>query len=288
MLHGLEKHLRQVEHQLMQSNQIANDPLSRVLKFNTNADRDVVGFIASALAYGNVKQILKSVDTALSYLGPYPSEKLKNSDGYIWKKEIPNTFKHRFNTANDLRILYTWLGIALRESDTLENFFFNSKNNAPALPMGTAYLLENFIERMTKLPCTPYKKPKSKGVLFFFSRPSQKSSCKRLLLFLRWMAGSGPAALGHWTRLHRSQLIIPVDTHVLRISKNLGLTKRKTADWTTAAEITNQLKKINPDDPTRYDFALCHMGISKACPSKLKPSICRNCQINSLCLNYKV
>ncbi|MBK9294419.1 MAG: TIGR02757 family protein [Oligoflexia bacterium] len=287
---NLKQYLEQLGKNLVQSEQVKKDPLSLVLKYNNNLDRDVAGFIASALAYGNVKQILKSVQLALSFLGSEPYLKLKNSDGFTWKKEIPDTFKHRFNTADDLRILYTWLGEALRQSNSLEEYF--TKGYAPHFGSNSAsnnnhiaFMLENFIDRITTLSCKPFKK--TKGIMFFFSRPSQKSGCKRLLLYLRWMAGSGPFASGHWKNLKLEELIIPVDAHVLRISQNLKLSKRKTADWKTALEITNNLKKLDPQDPTRFDFALCHMGISKVCPSKLKFEICTQCQINKFCRNWK-
>jgi uncharacterized protein (TIGR02757 family) len=92
--------------------------------------------------------------------------------------------------------------------------------------------------------------------------------------------------LGLWKNIPKHILLIPVDTHVLRISRHLGLTKRKDNSWRTAQEITDKLKTLDPRDPTRFDFALCHLGISQECPSRFKLSVCGHCRMNDLCLTY--
>ncbi len=278
----LRERLESIQARQHASGEILNDPLSIVLRYDSPQDREVVALIATSFAYGNVKQIIKTLENILPLLGPSPADKIKSADGKYWKKAIPETFKHRFNTADDLGLLLTWLGEALRKTESLERFFIDDQNSNEPL----ARLLENFIIRFTSLPPGPYKIPKSKGALFFFPKPSAGSGCKRLLLFLRWMVGSGPMALGQWTCVDKSQLIIPVDTHILRISQNLGFTKRKNTSWQTAEEITKKLQLISPDDPTQYDFALCHMGISQACPSRFKITICHDCEMNSFCFRY--
>lgn len=272
--------LLRIESQYELNGEIQNDPYSRVLRYEKAADREVVALIASCFAYGNIKQILSSVDKILCYLGPYPSETLRLHDGAYWKKTLSSNFKHRFNTAYDLGLLLTWMGEALRQFGNLENLFISTESDDVSI------LLENFIEKLTSLPCAPYKKPSSNGALFFFPRPSAGSGCKRLLLFLRWMIGSGPMALAQWKRVDPRILLIPVDTHILRISRNLNLTKRKDASWKTSVEITSKLEKLSPDDPTRFDFALCHLGISQSCPSRFNKNICHGCEINNFCKHY--
>ncbi len=284
----LRLQLMRIEKTQILENEVANDPLSLVLKYDHSPDREVVAFITCAFAYGNVKQIIKSVEKILTLLGPSPAQKLIKTSAGEWLEIIPRSFKHRFNTADDLGLLLTWLGIALKESGSLENFFMESSKAETPENLTLSTMLENFIKRMTDLSTGPYKKPKSKGVLFFFPKPSDKSGCKRLLLFMKWVSGTGPMTLGLWSKFPPEKLIIPVDTHILRISKNLGLTKRKDASWKTAEEITHALRNISPEDPTRYDFALCHLGISQSCPSKFKIEVCLNCQMNVLCLNYSL
>jgi len=264
--------------------EIQNDPITMVLDFQSPVDREVAGFIAAVFSYGNVKQIQQTLRTVFEIIGPTPAKTLRENNGFYWKKKIPPNFKHRFNTAKDLGCLFTWLGEALRVSSTLEDFFLAQNSGVVMDDIGT--LLENFIEGLTKLDSTPYKPQKTKGVHFFLTRPSNKSACKRLLLFMRWVTGTGTMDLGLWKKIPSSILLIPVDTHVLRISRHLGFTKRKDNSWRTAQEITNVLKLMDAKDPTRFDFAICHLGISKECPSRFDIKICPKCRMNDVCVTY--
>jgi len=103
----------------------------------------------------------------------------------------------------------------------------------------------------------------SLGIKFMFPNPEKGSACKRMNLFLRWMIRKDELDFGLWKSISPSQLIIPVDVHIARISQKLKLTTRKNISWNMAEEITNNLKKIDPVDPVKYDFALCHIGIRK-------------------------
>lgn len=96
-----------------------------------------------------------------------------------------------------------------------------------------------------------------------FPLPSKGSACKRINLFLRWMIRNDELDTGLWSEIPSNKLLIPVDTHIAKISRNLGLTKRKNVSWQMAVEITENLKKYDPVDPVKYDFALCHIGIRK-------------------------
>ncbi|MCC6872784.1 MAG: DUF2400 family protein, partial [Sandaracinaceae bacterium] len=101
---------------------------------------------------------------------------------------------------------------------------------------------------------------------------------------LRWMIRPADGVdLGLWAELSPSILLIPVDTHVHRIAKNLGLTERNDASWRTAEEITASLRRLDPLDPVKYDFALCHLGISRQCPSRRDPDKCDACVLRPSC-----
>ena len=278
----LRRRLMDIERDFCNTREIENDPVSLILKFIDPGDREIVAFLTAVFSYGNVKQIQKSLETIFLFLGPHPAKTIQASTGSHWKRQIPRQFRHRFNGADDLGLLLTWLGEALRQSGSLKNFFYVGLRENKEM----GEILEDFIQRLTSLPGEPFKKPKSKGALFFLPRPSGGSACKRLLLFLRWVSGVGPMDLNLWTDFPRELLLIPVDTHVLRISKHLGLTKRKDNSWRTAQEITEKLKLLDSKDPTRFDFALCHMGISKQCPSRVDRKICDQCGMNSLCVTY--
>ena len=280
----ISERLDSVQSQFNLSQEGHNDPISMVLVYKDPGDREVAAFVAAVFSYGNVPQIQKTLGTIFEILGPTPVQNLKNSDGNHWKKVIPTQFKHRFNDAKDLGCLLTWLGQALRSHKSLEDFFLACQPSPNIEDIGVA--LENFIDGLTAFDGRPFKPAKTKGVHFFLTRPSNKSACKRLLLFLRWVVGTGPMDLALWTKIRKDILLIPVDTHVLRISKHLGFTKRKDNSWKTAQEITSQLKLLDAKDPTRYDFALCHIGISKECPSRFNKIVCTRCRMNDLCLTY--
>ena len=108
------------------------------------------------------------------------------------------------------------------------------------------------------------------GLMQFFPSPSGGSACKRANLFLRWMVRDRDIDFGIWKGIPKNRLVIPLDTHIARISRCLGFTRRASSDWKTAVEITEALKELNPEDPLKYDFALCHHGISGMCTSKSK------------------
>ena len=103
----------------------------------------------------------------------------------------------------------------------------------------------------------------TQGIKFMFPLPSKGSVCKRMNLFLRWMVRKDELDFGLWDEIDKSKLIIPVDTHIARICRKLKLTKKKNINWNMAEEITENLKKYDPDDPVKYDFAICHIGMRK-------------------------
>jgi uncharacterized protein (TIGR02757 family) len=115
------------------------------------------------------------------------------------------------------------------------------------------------------------------GLSQFCPLPSKGSACKRFNLFLRWMIRDRDIDLGIWKGVPKNKLIIPLDTHIARISRCLGLTKRRSQDWRTAVEVTGALRRFDPEDPLKYDFALCHHGISGLCRGERKKEICREC-----------
>ena len=122
------------------------------------------------------------------------------------------------------------------------------------------------------------------GVRFFFPSPSEGSACKRLNLYLRWMVRPEDGIdCGVWTRVKPRQLVIPLDTHIARISTYIGLTDMRNPGWKMALDITHSLQRLHPDDPVRYDFALCHLGIAGDCPRKRNLQKCAKCPIVAIC-----
>lgn len=116
----------------------------------------------------------------------------------------------------------------------------------------------------------------------WFAAPGGGSAAKRWCMFLRWMVRTGAPDLGVWTHIAPSALVMPLDTHVLRIAQLTGLTERRTAGWATAVDITERLRAFDPADPVRFDFALAHLGISDGCASAPTPA-CERCALRTVC-----
>ncbi|HET6922885.1 MAG TPA: DUF2400 family protein, partial [Anaeromyxobacteraceae bacterium] len=128
-----------------------------------------------------------------------------------------------------------------------------------------------------------------RGLLHLLPDAGGAGACKRWHLYLRWMV-RGPDAvdLGLWTGVPRAALVVPLDTHLARIGRCLGLTGRRDLSWRTAGEVTRSLRLLDPADPVRYDFALCHLGMSGACPARRDPAACRACPLAEVCLAGRV
>ena len=263
---------------------LASDPLSMVRRYRDRRDREIVGVLASSLAYGRVAQILKSIESVLALIGPSPREFV---EGFRAREACAlfRGFRHRFNRGEDLGCLFFYLHQVYREHATLEDFFLTGAHESGP-HVGPA--LAAYTGRMLALDHRPFYPgaalPPRAGVRFFFPSPRGGSACKRLNLFLRWMVrGPDKLDLGLWTRVSPSRLVIPLDTHIHRLARLLGLTQRAGAGWRTALEVTAALARLHPPDPLRYDFALCHMGIQELCPSRRNPEKCGACALRPAC-----
>ena len=225
------------------------DPLEFVYHYDSKPDREISAFIASALAYGRVQQILRSVGSVLDIMGPSPSAfLLENRPADIMNAF--RSFKHRFTTGEMLAGLLTGLGKLIFQYGSLESCFLSgfSQGDRNILP-GLAALVKKLEHACGRALPT------------FLPSPDGGSACKRLNLFLRWMVRSDSVDPGTWQTVPASHLIVPLDTHMHRISATMGLTCRKQADIRCAMEITGAFASIRPDDPVRYDFALTRLGI---------------------------
>jgi uncharacterized protein (TIGR02757 family) len=222
----------------------ASDPVHIVRRYAAPDDREVVGFCASALAFGRVASVLNSIELLVAAMGPHPAAFVRAFDAKRDRAAI-DPLVHRWIRGQDLVALMLILQRMLAEAGTLESFCTRA--------------LE------TDLSAAYPRVPKRPGVCYFFPRPSAGSACKRLNLFLRWMARRDAVDLGTWTQLSPSRLIIPLDTHVIRLGRCLRLTRYSSPNWKMAAEITASLRAINLEDPVRYDFSLCHVGMMNAC-----------------------
>lgn len=231
------------------------DPIQWPHKFSDRADREVAAFFSAILAYGNVSSILSGLAKIFAELGPRPSHGIFARD----LEERLEPFVHRFTRGSDIAIVSYWLRSILEKHGSLEKFY--GGENSPREGLGS------FVVRMHKLPLpktlrSAYKY-RERNLHYLVSSPQQGSSCKRLNLFLRWVVRPNDGIdLGIWNSVSPSGLMLPIDTHVLKIIRELGWTRSQTARWKTSEEATKQLRVYCPEDPIRYDFALCHLSMA--------------------------
>lgn len=224
------------------------DPLEFLYNYNKPEDIEVAGLIAASLAYGQVNQILKSVGRVLEAIGKSPSNFLKNTDSKRFFA-IFGDFKHRFTTGEEIAVFLKNIGIVLRKYGSLNECFLHGYiKEQEILPA-----LLSFLREIRFGDCSSYNS--------LAPMPNGKCAYKRINLYLRWMVRKDNIDLGVWSGISTAKLIIPLDIHMHRVAKNLGLTCRKQADIKTALEITESLKKLDPLDPVKYDFALTRPGI---------------------------
>jgi uncharacterized protein (TIGR02757 family) len=241
----------------------ATDPIQIVRRFSRRDDREVVGFCASALAFGRVTSVIQSIERLLAIMGDRPAEYVRHFDP---QRQGPAfaAFVHRWTRGADLVALVWILRQMFDRAGSIEAFLAEGYDPA-ATDVGPA--LDSFSTRALALDIRAAygRVPPRPGVCYFFPRPSAGSACKRLNLFLRWMVRRDALDLGVWTRIATASLVVPLDTHVIRVGRCLRLTRYTSPGWRMAHEITSSLRQLDPDDPVKYDFALCHLGMMNAC-----------------------
>ena len=240
-----------------------SDPVWMVHRYKSAADREVVAFIASALAFGRVQSVLNSIEGMLAVMGPSPAAFVRGFEP-ARDRDCFKHLVHRWTNGADFAALVWILRQMIDRSGSIEDFFVEGLASG-AVDVGEA--LQSFSTRALALDVSAIygrKRPKP-GVAYFFSRPSSGGACKRLNLFLRWMVREDRVDLGVWKKVRPGQLIVPLDTHIIRVGQCLRLTRLKSPGWRMAADITASLRAIDPVDPIKFDFSICHLGMMNAC-----------------------
>lgn len=252
---------------------LAADPLAEVLAYADPADREVAAWVAAHLAYGRVAPMRVAIRRALEPLGAHPAAALRSGPSAAMQRRLTSALRDwrwRFHTGGDL---LHWL-LAWQRLDAEQGL------EAALLPRegeSGDQALSRLVQRLRRdLPSTP-------GLRFNLPDPLEGAACKRWRMFLRWMVRPAWPDLGLWTRYPAPALAIPLDTHVARISRYLGLTQRKTADARTVQEITDALRALDPEDPLRFDFGLSHLGILGHCPGCRILPACAPCPLVAVC-----
>ncbi len=236
---------------------ISPDPLEYPLRFKDYYDIEISAFISSVFAYGNIKQIIIILEKIHSSINNQPYEFLKSYDRRKGREIFEDIF-FRFYSSNDIVVLFKVLKDIYDENGSLKNLFMDCYLNGGENIKGA---ITCFSKKMLKM-MNEYTEL-THGIKFMFPYPQKSSACKRINLFLRWMVRKDEIDFGFWDEIPKNKLIIPVDTHIANISRKLELTKRRYVNWEMAEEITENLRKFDPNDPVKYDFALCHIGMRK-------------------------
>ena len=264
---------------------LATDPLGIAHAYQGERNREVAAFLSASLAFGNAAAIRKSVKRIMERLGPEPAGALRRCRPGENVRLFEGLY-HRWVGPEAIGLLARAIGEALRNEGSLEALFLQGYRSDEETLQGA---LKQFRDRLLRsLPASPANPKVERGIHYLLPDPGSGSACKRLHLFLRWMVRPADGLdLGLWKTPKTHQLIIPLDTHIARIGRLLGLTDRKTPDLKMALEITKNLKRIDPDDPVRYDFAISRMGILKHCPSKRNVRLCAGCPLQDACRYWR-
>ena len=259
---------------------LSSDPLEFPRRFHRSEDREVVGLVASSLAYGNVTTIRTSVERVLARVGPRPAEFARSIEPHRQLERFLD-FRHRWTTGRDVVCLLYFVRQMIERFGSIGAFF---REGYDCSEEGIGMSLARFSEGALALDhgglYGSAKLPRSAGVRYFFPSPKMGSACKRLNMYLRWMVRPDDGLdMGLWEFASPSRLVIPLDTHIARIGLHLGWARRKTRDWKMALEITRWLARLDPEDPIKYDFVLSRMGILNRCPRHPRSLSCDLCEL---------
>jgi uncharacterized protein (TIGR02757 family) len=263
---------------------VRGDPVELPHRYRDPRDVEVAALLSAALAYGRVDLFKPRLTALLERLGPSPAAVAMNSTPVELLRRSKG-FSYRMTAAVDVACLLYGAGAILRAHGTLGTCF-----SAHYRRLGSVRAaLGAFVDDLCAPDFTPFtgKRAPTRRLKHLLPHPERGSACKRLNLFLRWMVrGPDGVDFGLWRDVPASALVVPLDTHVHRIGRLIGLTRRKDLSWRTAEDVTLQLRSLDAADPVRYDFALSHLGISGACASRKDARRCAGCPLQPICRHW--
>lgn len=256
---------------------LAYDPITIPGRYHAADDIEIAGFVAASFAYGKVDLFKPVVESILEPCGRRPAEFIKN---FSLKRDAKHFkgIRYRFNKERDIVCFIFLLSKTLGKWGSLRELFYSFFDPDDG---DIRNAITGFTDRILTIDTSPVYRSNIRpyGLRQLFPSPHKGSACKRTNLYLRWMVRQRDVDFGIWKEIPASHLIIPLDTHIARIAKCLGLTQRSSSDWKTAVEITEALKVFDPEDPVKYDFALCHHGIAGLCKGEEVRSVCAGCEL---------
>lgn len=236
---------------------IETDPIQIPHLFSRKQDIEIIGFWVAILAWGQRKTIINKAKELIELMDHSPYDFIVNHEEIDRKPFL--VFKHRTFQATDTLYFLEFLQYFYQRNDSLEDAFVRF---LPKKAPNIEFALKGFHDFFFSLESAPQRTRKH------IATPARKSSCKRLNMFLRWMVRKDDKGVdfGIWDRISPSQLMMPLDVHVNRVARQLGLITRKQSDWLTVIELTEKLKQFDPEDPAKFDFALFGLGVLEEDP----------------------
>lgn len=263
---------------------VERDAIRFPLRYADPRDREIVALLTTCLAYGRVDLFGRELERVLTVMGPSPAGFVTGFDPRRAEGAFAG-FMYRFNRPRDLTAFCVAARELLARHGTLEKVFLAGDRDEHG-PIGAA--LEHFVRSFLDVDLSDVfpRGRLSRGYRHLFPVPSAGGPCKRMHLFLRWMVRRDPPDFGLWTSVSPARLLIPVDTHVENMSRAIGLTRRRSRTWRMAEEITARLARIDPADPVKYDFALCHKRMSGDCRDRRDAVVCAPCGLKVVCRHW--
>jgi uncharacterized protein (TIGR02757 family) len=266
----------------------AADPVAFAHRFENVHDRELVALVAACVAFGNVRAIRSKLEDLLVRLGPSPARISEDPEALTTRLR---GWRHRVFRGEDIACLLAGAR-AVQQSDGSLGARFSREL---ARHRRANVVSEHEVLRLALATwCGAIREAgglvkggSRRGPAHLLPDARAGSGSKRLFLFLRWMVRRADGVdLGLWN-LDPASLLVPVDVHIHKLARNLGFTERRALSFRTTREITEALARLDPRDPTGYDFSLCHMGMLQRCPSRRDPRRCEGCGVKPVCVHWQ-
>jgi uncharacterized protein (TIGR02757 family) len=263
---------------------VAHDAIRFPRRYRDAGDREVVALLAASLAYGRVDLFAPRVEELLGWLAPSPRAAVLAFDPGRGLGPVA-AFRYRFTRGRDVAAALLAVQRLLARHGTLRAAFLAGfrADHADVRPALTAFARAL---RAQDLAAVGMRRP-SRGFLHLFPDPAAGGACKRWHLFLRWMVRREYPDFGDWAEVPPGKLLVPVDTHVASMARAIRLTGLRTRTGRMAADVTATLRRLDPADPVKYDFALCHTRMRGDCRDRRDPVVCPGCGLRGVCRHWR-